>query len=266
MSEILVPQHRLYLDESGDHRYENLGDISYRYLTLLGCVFDRGAEYLRMSRLMEEIKREFWPTADPDKPVIFHRAEMVRRYGQFRIFNDPAVRQRFDERMLELLTVPVYTIICVTIDKQGHKERYVHADHPYHYLLRVMLERYALFLQDISSVGDVMAESRHTEDSPLKMVYRHIWMDGTSFRQADLFQKRLTSREIKIESKSRNVTGLQLADLLAHPLKQRILSERRISDNFKGRFAERVYNAVQGKIRRSPKTGSTTGFGEVFIP
>lgn len=266
MPEIFVPQYRLYLDESGDHRYQNLDDVSYRYLTLLGCVFDRGVEYLRMSRLMEEIKKEFWPNADPDKPVIFHRADMVRRYGPFRIFNDPAVRQHFDERLMELLTVPIYTIICVTIDKQGHKERYVHSDHPYAYLLRVMLERYALFLSDISSVGDVMAESRHTEDAHLKRVYRHIWTDGTTFRHADLFQKRLTSREIKIEPKSQNVAGLQLADLLAHPFKQRILSARRINDNFTGRFAERVYNTVLEKIRKSPNTGRTTGFGEVFIP
>ena len=57
-----------------------------------------------------------------------------------------------------------------------------------------------------------------------------------------------------------------MADLLAHPLKQRILSVRGIHDNFKGRFAERVYNTVLGKIRKSSKTGNTMGFGEVFIP
>jgi hypothetical protein len=265
MTKILIPNYRLYLDESGDHRYENLEDVSYRYLTLLGCIFDRGEEYLRMSRLMEGIKKEFWPSADPDNPIVFHRADMVRRYGPYRILNDPNVRKQFDDRLMDLLTLPNYTIISVTIDKRGHKEKYVHAEHPYHYLLRVMLERYALFLQDVSSVGDVMAESRHTEDTPLKRVYRHIWTDGTAFRHAGLFQERLTSREIKIDAKSQNIAGLQLADLLAHPFKERILSVKRIRDNFAGRFAEKVYDGVQSKIRKNPTKGNTDGFGEIFI-
>ena len=112
-----------------------------------------------------------------------------------------------------------------------------------------------------------MAESRGKEDLALKKVRRAIWEDGT-MHQTDpvFFQRRLTSKEIKIKPKSSNIPGLQIADLLAYPLREKLLYEKKIrSSNFIGNFSEVVYKAVSSKFRKHPQTGRTAGYGEIFL-
>jgi hypothetical protein len=191
---------------------------------------------------------------------------MVRRLGPFSILNDSEIKQDFDRAMLALLTESNFTVINVTIDKEAHLKKYKYPEHPYHYCIQVMLERYALWLQDVSSEGDVMAESRGKEDLALKQVYRSIWHDGTTHKEAELFQKYLTSKEIKIKPKISNSPGLQIADLLAYPLREKLLHERKIRNhNFQGKFSELVYKAVAAKIRHQKDSGRTAGYGEIFL-
>lgn len=265
LTPIRVPTHRLYLDESGDHRYDNVENISSRYLTLLGCIFERQKDYLGMNARMNEIKTKFWPNADPDKPVIFHREDIVRKRGYFKIFEDQRILESFNQELLRLLAESNYVIINVTLDKAQHLKRYKYPDHPYAYCVHVMLERYVFWLNQYRKQGDVLAESRGKEDLHLKRVYRAIWQDGTSFKKPDFFQKALTSKEIKIKPKLNNIAGHQIADMLAYPLREKIFYERNIrTQNFKGKFSELVYNAVVGKIRKGT-WGKLKGFGEIFL-
>jgi len=265
MTQIRVPIHRLYLDESGDHLYNNLDEISRRYLTILGCIFEREHDYVEMAQKMLAIKKTFWPDQDPDKPIIFHREDMVRKRPPFHILGDPNTQKNFDAAMLDLLAASRYSVINVTIDKQSHQKRYKYPEHPYHYCLQVMLERYAFWLTENSTEGDVMGESRGLEDLELKKEYRSIWQDGTMQKpDPALFQTRLTSKEIKIKPKSSNIPGLQIADLLAYPLREKLLFDKRIRNNYTGKFNETVYKSVAEKIRKSP-AGKTAGFGEIFV-
>jgi hypothetical protein len=153
----------------------------------------------------------------------------------------------------------------VTLDKAAHLKKYKYPDHPYAYCIHVMLERYSLYLEGIQNVGDVLAESRGKEDLHLKRVYRTLWQDGTAFKNSDFFQKTLTSKEIKIKPKLNNIAGLQIADMLAYPLREKILFEKNIrTHNFKGKFSELVYDAVVGKIRKGT-CNRLKGFGEIFL-
>lgn len=266
MTQIRVPTHRLYLDESGDHLYNGLEDISRRYLTILGCIFQRDKDYVEMASNMDVIKQAFWPSQDPDKPIILHREDIVRKSGPFAILNDPKIRGEFDRSILSFLAASTFTIINVTIDKETHLKKYKYPEHPYHYCIQVMLERYALWLQDAGVEGDVMAESRGKEDLTLKQAYRAIWHDGTTHKEAVLFQKYLTSKEIKIKPKISNSPGLQIADLLAYPLREKLLFEKAIrTHNFSGKFSEAVYNAVASKIRHQKDSGRTAGYGEILL-
>jgi len=116
-----------------------------------------------------------------------------------------------------------------------------------------MLERYAFWLTENSTEGDVMGESRGIEDLELKKEYRAIWQDGTMQKpDPSLFQTRLTSKEIKIKPKSSNIPGLQIADLLAYPLREKLLFDKGIRNNYTGNFNETVYKSVADKIRKNP--------------
>ena len=76
----------------------------------------------------------------------------------------------------------------------------------------------------------------------------------------------LTSTEIKIAPKSANVAGLQLADLLAHPLRLWSLSRRRRADVRGSSFGMRLVEAVQSKLVRDETSGALDGFGLRWLP
>lgn len=268
MNQIKVPVYRLYLDEAGDHTYKDLNYVSHRYLGLLGCIFERDSDYQKADADLRSLKETFWPKKDPDRPVVFHREEMVHCKWYFSIFKDENVRKKFDKKLIDFLSRQKFVIINVVLDKKAHASRYRYPINPYQYCLTVMLERYCGWLKFRGSIGDVMAESRGgTEDRQLKAVYKDIYEKGTSQRaNPEFFTAVLTSREIKIKPKVANIAGLQIADILAYPLKEKMFFSRKIrTDNFVGNFNEAIYEAVKNKLNRRVSTGKVEGYGEVFI-
>lgn len=263
---IFSPQSTLYLDESGDHRYDQLNDISSRYLCLLGVVFDIQNDYLECDSKLNELKNKYWPGRNPDNPVILHRADIIGKNGPFGILKDASIQKQFDEDLLRWLIDSKFTIINVTLDKKAHLNQYVSAAHPYNYCLHALLERYVFWLSERNKKGDVIAESRGKEDRSLKHAYIGIYRNGTSFRNGkDFFQKYLTSGEIKIKPKRANLTGLQVADLMAYPFREKILYEKKIrSTKFLGTYNEVIVTNLKAKLRKSG-SGIVSGYGEVFL-
>lgn len=111
------------------------------------------------------------------------------------------------------------------------------------------MERYFFFLQQRHDVGDSMAESRGgKEDMRLKKSYEGLFETGTEYIGPDRFAKTFTSAQLKVKSKQNNISGLQLADLIAHPSRREILLENgKITDNRNDIFADRIVEILQGK-------------------
>lgn len=263
----IFPKYRLYIDEAGDHGFGSLNIIKHRYLGLAGSIFERRNDYIKAVDDMKELKRKYWPDADPDEPVIFHRNIMIRQQGYFSIFKDINKKTDFDEDLLSYLNEQKYTVIVVVIDKKGQKDGYTTPYHTYHFSLMVMLERYCGWLRFFETVGDVLAESRGgTEDRKLKEEFREIYEKGKSYYYpASFFQEALTSRKIKIKPKSNNVTGLQISDMIAYPIKEKMFYDRNIRiNNFSGTFNEKVYDVVKDKLNRNFYSGKINGYGEIF--
>ena len=96
-----------------------------------------------------------------------------------------------------------------------------------------------------------MAESRGgKEDRRLKKEFRNLWTFGTDRVNPEQFQASLTSRELKIKSKTANISGLQLADLIANPSRSQILAERGLLGRQLGEFAERIIAVLETKYDR----------------
>ena len=121
---------------------------------------------------------------------------------------------------------------------------------PYHYCLAVLLERYVYFLNRRGMRGDVIAESRGgKEDRRLKESYARLLEKGSGYADAAQIGGALTSRQLKVKQKSNNLAGLQLADLVAHPSRNEILSEHGHSVTI-APFATKVVAILQGKYDR----------------
>jgi hypothetical protein len=156
----------------------------------------------------------------------------------------------------------------VVIDKKELKLQYPTPAHPYHLGLGFMLQRYCGFLNHTNRRGDVMAESRGGhEDRLLKDSYAWVYQRGLFGRtDATFFQQALTSKELKVKPKSFNIAGLQLADLLANPLRKAVLIEERKVQGSLAPFATRILEAVNDKLNRHLYNGRVEGYGKVLFP
>jgi hypothetical protein len=83
---------------------------------------------------------------------------------------------------------------------------------------------------------------------------------------AHTFQSALTSRELKLKPKSANISGLQLADLLGHPLKQWILRQNGLLGGDAAPFADRLTVIARTKLNRHLYSSEVEGYGYLLFP
>ncbi len=260
--------YRIYIDEVGNHDMSHADDPNQRFLSLTGVMVESGHIAQVLQPEMDQIKRRFFQQ-DPDEPIIFHRKEMVNKRPPFQPLRDPVIEARFNNSLLLALARWDYRVITVVIDKQAHRDQYqVWRFHPYHYCLKVMLERFVLFLHYGNHRGDVMIESRGgKEDHKLKDSYTRLYERGTDHIPQDRWQARLTANEIKIKPKSANISGLQLADLIAHPSRREVLQDNRLIVDNRDIFGDQICAILrQSKYLRDKRTGRIEGYGKKLLP
>lgn len=254
---------RLYIDESGDHTFNAVQEQQHRYLTLMGVWFELYEHYPAFEAGMLDFKDGIFGPRH-DSPVILHRSDIIKRSGPFGAFVlDPDLCEAFDEGLINLVGGHSYRMCGVVLDKQSHMpKKYRQLYHPYYYCLAALMERYAGWLQFKGFEGDVMAESRgKTEDKALQAAFDQLYENGTRFHSAARFQAVLTSRTIKFRRKFDNIAGLQLADLLAAPVKREIVGKKRYPDGFGGRLVD----AARTRFNRNDFTGRISGYGKVHL-
>ncbi len=239
--------YRMYIDEVGNPDLKSSDDPNHRFLSLTGVIIELGHVAAVVQPDMEALKAKYF-RSHPDDPVIFHRKDMVNRRGSFVALRDDRVREAFDRALIGLLSKWDYTVITVCLDKKKHRETYrVWTYDPYHYCLAVLLERYVYFLNRRRARGDVIAESRGgKEDIRLKGSFERLFIRGTDYLDATQISAALQSRQLKVKQKANNIAGLQLADLIAHPSRNEILSENGFPISL-APFATRVVRTLEAK-------------------
>lgn len=259
-------KYRLYVDEVGNSDLGASKDPNHRYLSLTGLIFDLGYVESTVFPAVEALKQRYFGS-HPDEPVVLHRKELVNHKPPFDALRDPAIEGAFNADLLGLIHDLDYVVITAVIDKLEHLQRYqVWRFDPYHYCLKVLVERYALWLEARGVEGDVMAESRGgREDRRLKEAFERVYEEGTEFVSAHRLTAHLTSRQLKVKQKGNNITGLQLADLLAHPSYRACVVRREgkpLPSNFGGRIAAILEDS---KYNRNPR-GRIDGWGRKWLP
>lgn len=258
---------RLYVDEVGNSDLSASKDENHRYLSLTGIILEYDYVAQEVFPAVERLKQKFFGYHPDDTPIILHRKELVNRKFPFGALRDPIIGAAFDAEILQLLNFLDYKVITIVIDKQEYQNRYSTWSYdPYHYCLAVMVERYVRWLQQEDAEGDVMAEARGgNDDKRLKDSYEGLYAKGTDYVDAKLFSTHLTSSQLKIKPKSENVSGLQLADLIAHPSFKAILNrnqEKPLPNNFGGNIAQIL---EESKYLRNSQ-GEIVDWGTKILP
>lgn len=260
--------YRIYIDEVGNHDLTHADDPNQRFLSLTGVILESGYTLHVLKPEMDQIKREFFQD-DPDEPVIFHRKELVNKRPPFHPLRDAQIEQKFNTALLMALARWDYQVITVVIDKKAHRDQYqVWHYHPYHYCMAVLLERFVLFLHYSGSRGDVMVESRGgKEDGKLRESYNRLYQRGTDNIPVERWQQCLTSNELKVKPKSANISGLQLADLVAHPSRRDVLLHYSLIVDDRDIFGDQICAILrQSKYYRNRRTGQIDGYGRKLLP
>jgi len=261
-----MTKYRIYIDEVGNPDLKSSENQDHRYLCLTGVIFDLNYIAEKVHPELEELKRRYF-FSHPDEPVIFHRKEILYKQYDFTALKDPEVEKAFNAELLGLFKAWDYKVITVVIDKLEQDLRYSTWKYdPYHYCQEVMLERYRLFLDIRNAKGDVMIESRGgAEDRRLKRSFRTLMEKGTNNLTASDLQKHLTSLELKVRSKEANITGLQIADLMAHPARRYVFKSVFNLEDGKITFADKIIEIlVENKFFRY--NGKIYGYGVKKLP
>ncbi len=258
-------KYRIYIDEVGNNDLRSSDNPNHRYLSLTGIIFELNYVKNTLHPSIEALKEKYF-NPHPDEPIIFHRKELVNKKFPFNTLKDPKVEKEFNEEFIKLLKNLDYTIISVLIDKKEHTQKYSTWKYdPYHYCMEIIVERFYFFLEEKNARGDVMIESRGgKEDMRLKKSFRKILDNGTHFILPEKLQLRFTSKELKVKSKKLNISGLQLADLTAHPSRRYIFRKYNIDEGKRFTFGDRIIEILEKKFYN--KGGSVEGYGIKKLP
>ena len=247
-----VPLYRLYVDESGDHTYRQLDDLSKRYLGLTGVLIKKTDYDPHIPEALEKLKKEFF-TYDPDIPPILVRSEIVQRRGCFGVLCDSATNAKWETALLAFCSRLPVQIFTVVIDKKKHLSRFQErAWNPYGYGLEVLLERVRGYLSIHGVSADIMPESRGgVEDKQLLEAYKALRINGSKFATADQYKATFLGDGLLFRRKYQNVAGLQLADLVAADQKLLTVQEaKRPMPHAIGPFGRRLNAIVARKVNR----------------
>jgi hypothetical protein len=69
-----------------------------------------------------------------------------------------------------------------------------------------------------------------------------------------------------VKPKAANIAGLQLADLLGHPVRHAIIAEESRMPEPPAPFAARILEAIKGKFNHHLYDGRVTGYGKLLFP
>ncbi|WP_296524011.1 DUF3800 domain-containing protein [Rhodoplanes sp.] len=156
-------------------------------------------------------------------------------------------------RTSEIIEAADFTIIAAVIDKQQHIKRYSEPADPYEIGLTFCMERLFYFLSEkkqVDRVTHLLVECRGAkEDARLELEFRRI-CDGRNRAG------KMPNFDIRFMDKKHNSTGLQLADLVAHPVGRHVIDPTQ---------PNRAYEIVQTKFRRS-RAGQFDGYGLKIFP
>ncbi len=219
----------LFLDESGDHGLGNI-DLQFPVFVLCGVLISESS-YKIIENNLNEIKRNFWG----DKKVIIHSSDIRKCEKEFQILFDLELKKNFYEAINNLITNSDYTIIASAINKQRYIQKYGKlSDDVYEISLSFLIERSVFYLDSIHNLDKqlkIIIERRgRKEDKKLDDHFQKLCAKGTGFVDAN----RLKSYNIEITfcDKQDDLTGLQLADLLAYPIARHTMDPNRANPAF----------------------------------
>lgn len=240
----------LFLDESGDHNLSVI-DPQYPLFVLGGVIMDKEYAYGPLNDALNKFKYEMFGRTD----IVLHTADITRNRNGFEAMKSGVFRNRFYERLNELMLDLTYSVVACVIRKDDYLSRYgLAALDPYLISLDILVEIFCFDVGNISKGGVIVAERRDpTLDRGLELSWSNLKIQGTRRIRGGVVEERILA--LKLRNKKDNIAGLQLADLVVSPVGRYVL----------GKPAKEDWEIVSSKLRRGPG-GRVEDYGLVILP
>jgi len=241
----------VYADESGDHSLESI-DPNYPIFVLCFCVFKKETYSSSIIQKINELKFKYFGHDN----IILHSHEIRKRTHNFLFLNEKSIEKKFLTDVSDIIKKIDFKIISCVINKLELKNKYTTPDNPYHISLKFCIERLYKYLKSIdeknlNSTTHIVFEARgKKEDDELELEFRRLIDSGTAFMAIN------ANFKIHIADKKTNSTGLQIADLIAHPIGRHCLNKNQ--DN-------QAFRVVEDKLLRN-ENKDYNGLGIRYFP
>jgi hypothetical protein len=207
-----------FLDECGDHSLTKIdGDFP---IFVLSLVLLKRADYLEtVLPAVNNLKLKYWD----HEGVNLHSRDIRKADGPFSILQNPARRAQFLADVSNSMATLPYELFIVGIHKKRLCNRYVKAANPYDLGLTFIMERVLHCLEQRKQrILPLIAEARgENEDNQFKATFYDLTTRGTNYVSSSRIQQ--CRFPLQFQDKRKNIAGLQLADLCAHPAARHIL-------------------------------------------
>jgi len=257
---------RMFIDDTGEVDNAATNQPERRFASITGVIFDLDYYHNVFDASFRKVKFTQFGDTIRGRPPILHRRALIDASGAFACLQNAEVRAQWDARCLDMYRRADYQVVTTCVDKVAFY--YHHPDWSgeiYSMLVQNAIERYWYFLRAHDGIGDVVAESIGKPDLALKARYATAYENGTDHISAENIQKRLTSKEIKIKPKSDDISGLQMADLLAKSSFDhcRCLYAK---GNRQAGFSAKVSGLLEERKYYRDEKGNPHGYGRVWRP
>jgi Protein of unknown function (DUF3800) len=240
----------LFLDESGDHSLTKI-DVQYPMFVLAGVIMDSEYHVHEATDIMNKAKKELFGKDD----IVFHTADISRNRNGFERLIEKAFREKFFQKMNQMMSELKYMVVAAAVKKEEHLKQYgLAALDPYLLSLECLVERFVFKLKENNEDGLIVAECRNSIlDNELELAFLNLKIQGTRYIPAVEIKQRI--HQLTTRRKEENITGLQIADLVASPIGRYVL----------GKPIKPDFEIVKQKFRRG-KLGQFEGYGLVVLP
>lgn len=227
----------IYVDESGDHSLVNVYE-GHPVFILAFCVFKKSDYAEIVAPAVCSLKFDFWG----HDSIVLHSHKIRKQCDEFAILSHLGATERFLDSLNALVATVPFSIIATIIDKRQLNDRYTSPQNPYHLGLLFCLERASRLLEEKGQKGKlthILVEARgKKEDTELELEFRRI-MDKAKTNGMAAF-------DLQFADKRANSAGLQIADLVAHPIGRHYLNPSQ---------KNRSYEILEKKFHRYPSHG-----------
>lgn len=241
----------VFIDESGDHGLISI-DPQFPIFVLVCVMVEKSAYVKNFVPALKALKLRFWG----HDAIVLRGHDIRKPRSDFAFLQNRTIRSEFVTAINEIMDAVPMTVAMSVIDKTRLAVRHEDLFNPYHLAMAACLSQVADFLSDSGQHGKtthLVAEGRgRREDQDLKQAFDQIIrgdviLDGVGHE---------IPFEMRIVPKAMNIEGLQLADLIAHPIARHALNPDQ---------PNRAFDIIRSKLLNTKST-AVPGWGLTRFP